>query len=219
MNPSDRLDMRRADPPAVGRFRGLVAMNAWQDVGDEELIKRIRAGERDAWPVLTRRYTNRLWAVGRGMRLRDDDAADAIQTTWLRLVSHLDDLREPDRVGSWLVTTMRRECLNTLTRRRRTVTGEDIESVADPDPPLDNHLLRDERDVALWRALRRLGPKCGTLLRLLVADPPPAYAVVAAALDMPIGSIGPTRQRCLAKLREIMRAGPYPFAGPAPEFS
>jgi len=192
-------------------------MDAWQDVADEDLVKRIRAGERDAWRALIRRYTNRLWAVARGMRLREDDAADAIQTTWLRLVEHLDDLRELDRVGSWLATTMRRQCLDQLTRRQRTVQRDSFEDIADRDEPLDRQVLHSERDAALWRALRALGPRCGTLLRLLMADPPPSYANVAEVLDMPIGSVGPTRQRCLGKLREIMAAGRYPFDGSMPE--
>ena len=73
-------------------------MDPWSDLGDAELVKRIRAGERGAWTTLTRRHSNRLWAVARGLRLGDADAADAVQTTWLRLVQHLDRLREPEYV-------------------------------------------------------------------------------------------------------------------------
>ncbi|GLY00511.1 RNA polymerase sigma factor [Actinoplanes rectilineatus] len=186
-------------------------MAGWQDTSDEDLVKRIRAGERDAWQALVRRYSGRLWAVARGMRLRPDDAADAVQTTWLRLVERLDDLREPDRVGGWLTTTMRRQCLDTLARRQRVIDQDRFDELPGPSEPLDRHLLRTERDAALWRAFRSLGPRCETLLRLLLADPPPSYALVSVTLDMPIGSIGPTRQRCLARLREVLAAGPYPL--------
>jgi RNA polymerase sigma factor (sigma-70 family) len=150
------------------------------------------------------------------MRLGPEDAADAMQVTWLRLVEQLDALREPGRVGSWLTTTMRRQCLDTIARRRQTVGQDRFDDFADPADPLDKHLLRTERDAALWRALRSLGSRCETLLRLLMAEPPPSYATVAETLDMPIGSIGPTRQRCLAQLRDLMSAGPYPFHEPGP---
>jgi RNA polymerase sigma factor (sigma-70 family) len=190
------------------------SMDSWSEVGDAELVKRSRAGERDAWTALTRRHSNRLWSVARALRLSDTDAADAVQTTWLRLVEHLDDLREPEYVGTWLATTIRRECLDALKRRTRLVLTDRWDDVVDREEPLDSHLLRDERDGALWRAFRALDERCRTLLRVLMADPPPPYAEVSAALDIPVGSIGPTRQRCLAKLRTIMRAEPYPFETP-----
>ena len=191
-------------------------MDSWHETTDEELVSRIRAGEPAAWRALTRRYSSRMWAVARGLRVRDADAADAIQTAWLRLVEHLDDLREPRYVGRWLATTVRRECLNTLTRTR-TVLCKDWDDMSDPSDSLDGHFLRDERDAELWRVFQALDPRCQTLLRTLMADPPPRYAEVAAALDMPIGSIGPIRQRCLGKLRELMRACAYPFEAPAPD--
>jgi len=193
-------------------------MDPWSDLGDVELVKRIRAGERGAWTTLTRRHSNRLWAVARGLRLGDADAADAVQTTWLRLVQHLDRLREPEYVGTWLATTMRRECLGALQRRARVVVTESWDAIPDQRDPLDSDLLRDERDTALWQAFRALDDRCRTLLRVLMADPPPRYAEVSAALLMPIGSIGPVRQRCLGKLRKILRESPYPFeAQPQPE--
>jgi RNA polymerase sigma factor (sigma-70 family) len=186
-------------------------MDPWSEFGDADLVKRVRAGERDAWTALTRRHTNRLWAVARGLRLGDADAADAVQTTWLKLVQHLDTLREPEYVGSWLATTMRRECLGILKGRARVVVTESWDDIPDQHDPLDSHLLRDERDTALWQAFRALDDRCRTLLRVLMADPPPSYAEVSAALAMPIGSIGPVRQRCLGKLRGILSAGPYTF--------
>ena len=89
------------------------------------MVVRIRAGDQQAWPTLTDRYTNLLWSVARGMRLSRSDAADAVQTTWLRLVEKRDSAREPEYLGRWLVTTVRRECLATLRR------GARVESVAD----------------------------------------------------------------------------------------
>jgi RNA polymerase sigma factor (sigma-70 family) len=192
-------------------------MDPLHDTDDADLIRLVRAGDKDAWLVLTRRYTGRLWSVARAMRLNDADAADAVQTTWLRLVENLDHLREPEHVGGWLCTTIRRECLKTLNRRGRVVVTDDWDDVPDRGEPLDRHLLRDERDATLWRGLQSLEPRCQSLIRVLIADPPPAYTEVAAALGMRIGSIGPTRKRCLAKLRAILRAAAYPFETPASE--
>jgi RNA polymerase sigma factor (sigma-70 family) len=182
------------------------AMNSLNDVETRDLVARMRDGDEGAWVALTDRYTNLLWSVARGMRLDRSDAADAVQTTWLRLVESLGSLREPEHLASWLVTTVRRECLAAVRRRARMRPGladdwEETPSVADP---LDEALLRAEEDVALWEAFRSLTARCQALLRVLMADPPPSYADVSAALAMPVGSIGPTRQRCLNTLRKIM---------------
>lgn len=174
------------------------------DVDDASLVKLIRDGDASAWDTLTRRYTGRLWAVARALHLPEADAADAVQTTWLRLVEHVDRLREPEHVGSWLAKTLRHECLRALRRHDRAAPLEAWESIPDDAEPLDGRLLRDERHATLWRALRRLEPRCQTLLRVLMADPPPPYQDVAAALGLPVGSIGPTRKRCLNKLRAFL---------------
>jgi RNA polymerase sigma factor (sigma-70 family) len=149
---------------------------------------------------LVERYTSLLWSVARSYRLPETDAADVVQTTWLRLVEHLDRIADPDRLPGWLVTTVRRECMR-LVRRAGRETYAALADVPDDAPAVDAALLRDERDAALWRAFAQLGDFCRQLLRVLMADPPPAYAEVSAALDIPVGSIGPTRARCLAKLR------------------
>ena len=179
-------------------------------VGD--LVARVRAGDTAAWQSLTERYTSLLWSVARSLQMSDADAADAVQTTWLRLVEHLDTIREPDHLGSWLVTTVRRECYDIRRRAQRVRPGEPDapggwEQVPAGGDPLDSALLRDERDAALWRAYQAMKPQCRRLLRVLMADPPPSYAEVAAALDIPIGSIGPTRQRCLKCLRDTLLTG------------
>jgi RNA polymerase sigma factor (sigma-70 family) len=179
------------------------------DVPTRELVERARKGDADAWNALTGRYTNLLWSIARSLRLSEADAADAVQSTWLRAVENLDGIREPERLGSWLATSMRRECYDAHRRAARVRVGapgrtDDWEALPDPTDPLDAALLRDERDAGLWRAVGRLKPHCQQLLRVLVADPPPSYAEAAAALDMPVGSVGPTRQRCLRCLRDLL---------------
>jgi RNA polymerase sigma factor (sigma-70 family) len=173
------------------------------------LVERIRNGDADAWQALTDRYVNLLWSIARGLRMTDADAADAVQTTWLRLVEKLDDIREPQRLGSWLATTVRRECLDIRRRAARVQPGEPEtpggwDGLVTSADPLDYALLEDERDAALWRAFAALRPPCRRLLRVLLPDPAPSYAEVSAALDIPIGSIGPTRQRCLKCLRDLL---------------
>ena len=148
------------------------------------------------------RYTSLLWSVARSFRLSESDAADVVQTTWLRLVEHLDRVDDPDRLPGWLATTVRRECLR-LVRRAAHESYAPIADVADDSPGVDAGVLKDERDAALWLALAQIDESCRQLLRVLMADPPPAYATVAEVLQLPIGSIGPTRARCLSKLRQL----------------
>jgi len=164
------------------------------------LVHAASNGDRGAWEAIVNRYGRLVWAVARSFRLSAADAADVSQTTWLRLVEHLDGLRDPAGLGSWLATTARREALAVL-RKQREVPTPDTDPLDDRQPPPWQGLLVDERDSELRRAFRRLPARCQTLLRLLVLEPAPSYAAAAAALDIPIGSLGPTRARCLATLR------------------
>jgi RNA polymerase sigma factor (sigma-70 family) len=169
-----------------------------------ELVRRAAGGDSGAWDALVARYAGLVWSVARAHRLGDADAADVSQTTWLRLVENLGSLREPDRVSSWLVTTARRECLRTLRTAGRELPAEpvDLDRPDDRAPAPDAALLERERSAALWEGFERISDPCRRLLRVLMATPPPSYEDVSAALGMPIGSIGPTRARCLAGLRK-----------------
>jgi len=176
---------------------------------DDDLGARLvaaAAGDRASWDVLVERFNGLVWSVARSFRLSDEDAADVVQTTWLRLLDHLDRIDDPTRLGSWLATTARHESLHTLRRTSREPVLDVIaimDPLPDPRPPLDHEILRRERDTALWELFERLSDGCRRLLRIMVATPPPSYADIAAALDMPVGSIGPTRARCLATLRAL----------------
>lgn len=145
-----------------------------------------------------------MWAVARAHRLNSADAEDVFQVTFMRLVTHIDTIREPGRVGAWLATTARNECLRILRRAGRAVPVGDEEILDAADPvlvPPDTRMIQEERQSALLVALGQLPERCQRLLRLLMADPEPTYEEVGLALDMPIGSIGPTRGRCLKQLR------------------
>jgi RNA polymerase sigma factor (sigma-70 family) len=171
-----------------------------------ELLDAARGGDQAAWQDLVAHYNALVWSVARGYRLSTPDAADAVQMTWLRLVENLDRIRDPERLGGWLATTVRRECLQLLRKSatERPALDESHLAIADDAPPLDASLLLDERDKALWQAFASLGEKCRRLLRVLMSSPPPSYQDVSAALEMPVGAIGPTRQRCLTQLRRIV---------------
>ncbi|SDW74508.1 RNA polymerase sigma factor, sigma-70 family [Amycolatopsis xylanica] len=172
------------------------------DVGG--LLTAAAAGDQAAWNALVARFESLVWSIARGYRLSDADAGDAVQMTWLRLVENIDRIAEPDRLAAWLATTAKRECLQSIRRTSRDpITTDTPLDRRDPTPPAEQALLRRERDSALWAALAELGDQCRRLLRVLMAVPPPAYAEVAEALGMRIGSIGPTRRRCLEQLRTI----------------
>jgi RNA polymerase sigma factor (sigma-70 family) len=177
-----------------------------QSVDPAAWVRAAAAGDAVAWNRLVNQYDGLVWAVARSFRLSSSDAADVAQTTWLRLVEHLDRIQQGERVSAWLVTTARRECLALLRRQshQAPLPVASVELVEDKAPGLDHALLAGERDSAVWAAFARLSERCQRLLRILVADPPPSYEDVGLALEMPVGSIGPTRSRCLEQLRRII---------------
>jgi RNA polymerase sigma factor (sigma-70 family) len=165
------------------------------------LLRSAARGDGAAFDALVEEFAWMLWAIARGHRLSDADAGDVAQSTWLQLLEHLDSIRDPERVGAWIATTARRECLRVLRGAKRYVlSGEELPELAATDRALDD-VFAAERDAVLWRCFARLRPSDQALLRLLVAEPRLAYEEISAALDMPIGSIGPTRARALERLR------------------
>jgi RNA polymerase sigma factor (sigma-70 family) len=166
------------------------------------LVGAAAGGDQRAWDALVDEFGGLVWAVARAHRLSDADAADVAGATWLALVEHLPRLREADRVGAWLATTARRECLRVLRHARRQVpTADDFAERPADAVDAAAGLLAAERGAALWQAFGRLPARDQALLQMLVADPAPSYQEISAALQMPIGSIGPTRARCLERLR------------------
>jgi RNA polymerase sigma factor (sigma-70 family) len=177
-----------------------------------ELVRAAGDGDQRAWEGLVDRFSGLVWSVARAHGLSRADAADVSQTAWLRLVEHLHRLRDPERVGTWLASTARHEALRILRRDRRQVpVGDDELEGSGPEAESpEARALAVERSDLLWRAFAELPQRCQQLLRVLMADPPPSYQQVAVALDMPIGSIGPTRMRCLGLLRRRLEAADAP---------
>lgn len=177
-----------------------------EQTGLTELVRAAAGGDQRAWEGLIARFGGLVWSVARAHGLSRADAADVSQTAWLRLVEHLHRLRDPERVGTWLASTTRHEALRTLRRARRQLPVGDEAELEGSSPLVDSpeaRALAAERSDLLWRAFAALPARCQALLRVLMADPPPSYQQVAVAMDMPIGSIGPTRGRCLDRLRQL----------------
>jgi RNA polymerase sigma factor (sigma-70 family) len=166
------------------------------------LLGRASDGDQWAWNAIVARFERLVWATARAHRLATSDAADVCQTTWLRLVENLDRIRDPDRLGAWLVTTARRECLRMIRLRGRELATDETAPFDRPEDDLvSEQVMTRERDNALLRALAALDERCRMLLTLLSAIDPPSYDQIGSALGMPVGAIGPTRARCLDKLR------------------
>ena len=169
------------------------------------LVRGAAEGDKQAWERLVDQYARLIWSITADFKLIESDAADVAQTTWLRLLEHIDRIEYPDRVGSWLAATARNECLRSLAARKRVVLAHDddvLTAVVASSPEVDARILADERDQVVRDALSRLPGRWQRLLELLMADPPASYADISTELDLPVGSIGPTRARALERLRQ-----------------
>jgi len=174
-----------------------------------QLVRRAAEGDRGAWERLVDQYARLIWSITVEYKLVESDAADVSQTTWLRLLEHIDRIEHPDRVGSWLAATARNECLRSLAARKRVVLSQDQAELNDSvahEPEVDEGLLAAERAQVVRDALSSLPRRWQRLLEMLMADPPASYADISDELELPIGSIGPTRGRCLARLRVLLQA-------------
>ncbi len=173
------------------------------------LVRAAAAGDRRSWERLVDQFARLIWSITADFKLTESDAADVSQTTWLRLLEHIDRIEYPDRVGSWLAATARNECLRSLAARKRVTLAHDDEMLAGAlaaEPEVDERILADERDLLVRDALSRLPSRSQRLLELLMADPPTSYLEISNEMGLPVGSIGPTRGRCLAQLRVLLQA-------------
>jgi len=180
---------------------------------DARLVARCRSGDAAAWAQLVRRYQRLVYTVARRAGLDEHTAADVFQAVFARLFEQLANLRQPERVQAWLVTSAKREALSVRRRQSSWVSLDDdgadgessgVASMAD-EGPLPEQLLGEIQLMHKLRlALQRMDSRCRSLLTMLFADDErSSYAAVASSLGLPIGSIGPTRSRCLDKLRKL----------------
>jgi RNA polymerase sigma factor (sigma-70 family) len=176
-----------------------------------EYVRRARAGDTAALDEIVVELNPLLWHVARAQGLASEDAADVVQTTWLELVRQLDSIRSPMALTAWLVQTTKREAWHVTARQRKrpTVGGDELPDLPDEAvPDMAARVVALEEHRVLWRYFGQLSERCQELLRVVAQGNAPDYAAIAQALGMPHGSIGPTRGRCLAKLRELLLADP-----------
>ena len=173
-----------------------------------EYLERAQAGEAGAIDAIVRELNPLLWHVARSQGVPTSDVSDVVQNTWLELVARLAEIRSPQALTSWLVVTTKREAWRTNRRRQTTEPDDTLADLADEAPEVASDLIIDERDRVLWRTFQQLSQRCRVLLRIVAMVDRPDYGVVGEALGMPHGSIGPTRGRCLAKLRALLVADP-----------
>jgi RNA polymerase sigma factor (sigma-70 family) len=174
------------------------------------LFGRFRAGEEHTMTDLVALLTPLLWHTARAQRLDHQAAEDVVQMAWLALVRNAASIADPQAVMQWLIVTVRREAWRAVKRTDR-VEPRDIEEADLAGAPAERpeeQVLRDDADSRLWQHIAELSERCQALLRVIAFADRPDYAAVAEALGMPVGSIGPTRGRCLAKLRQSLAADP-----------
>ena len=168
-----------------------------------DAFRRWRAGEEAALDELVRMMSPVLWHVVRATGLDRETAEDVVQNTWLTLVRSADSVRDAQAITRWLCTAARREAWRVSKAGTRTRPVED--DVLDARMPVQTspeaEVVSDDENSRLWHALGRLPERCQKLLRIVAWEPRPDYSAVAESMQMPIGSIGPTRRRCLDKLR------------------
>jgi RNA polymerase sigma factor (sigma-70 family) len=177
------------------------------DVSVGQLLDAAAPGDRRAWNELVDRYGRLVWAVVRSLGLDHATAADVSQTVWLRLIEHSADIRDPQRLPGWLATTARREGVRVLRSQRRQQPSDVVLDIPDRlSPPTEEMLLDDETSREVYAAFRDLSEACQQLLRLLTTEPRLDYATIGQMIGRPVGSIGPTRARCIAHLRRLLES-------------
>jgi RNA polymerase sigma factor (sigma-70 family) len=169
------------------------------------LLDEARSGSNGALDQIYLELTPMLWHVARATGL-GGDAEDVVQTVWASLVDHLDGIRSSSALIAWLVVSTRREAwrVRAIARRQSPADQEWLSALPDDAPGSEEQAIINDQRRALWKAIGQLSPRCQELLRIVAFVPRPNYQAVAAELGMPIGSVGPTRCRCLAKLRALL---------------
>jgi RNA polymerase sigma factor (sigma-70 family) len=169
------------------------------------LVTRAQNGDQQAWDALVERYAPLVWSICRRYQLGNADAEDVSQNVWLRLVDRLGSLRDPAAIPGWLATTAQRECARAVRVARSprvAAVAPEVETIPDVEIGMaEEELLIAERHAALREAFSDLPPCCQQLIALLIEDPPVPYAQISARLGIPVGGIGPSRRRCLDRLR------------------
>ncbi|GAB4424678.1 MAG: sigma-70 family RNA polymerase sigma factor [Anaerolineae bacterium] len=208
INPKDNQPQMALPPPLVAPFKQ-TELEVDQRSVDQVLLRGCQKGNPQAWEALLNKYERLVFSIPLNYGLSHDDAADITQLTFTILLRSLDKLDEDSHLGAWLATVARRHTWRLLERRRRESVNEaeDLtESESFQGQAASDFMNRWELLEWLDYGLTRIGGRCRRLLQALYFDPQqPSYAEVAADLEIPVGSVGPTRARCLERLRQILQ--------------
>lgn len=171
--------------------------------GTRETVRDAQSGDIRAADTFVRQFERLVWWTVRSFRLPDADAEDVVQNTWLRVFEHLEEVRDPERVGSWVATIARRECIKLMRSVRREVPGLELRAEQGDEraPHPENVAVAGRMNDLLWQHVNALPEQARDLVVTLSRNDAPAYADLARRRGIPIGSIGPTRMRSLRKLR------------------
>jgi RNA polymerase sigma factor (sigma-70 family) len=175
----------------------------WQQAPDTTLIEACLQGDEEAWAALVERYSRLIYSIPIRFGFSQTIADEVFQETCLALLEGMHTLQNHDRLSSWLMTVSRRACIRRIRQKAGVEMEEDWETaVPANDPPLENTLIQLEQQNLIYQAIKSLSPHCQQLLTtMFLTEPAPSYEEIASQLDIPVGSIGPYRSRCLKKLR------------------
>ncbi len=184
-------------------------MNAakYKSLGDPELISLCLKGDSQAWESLILRYRRLIFSIPVKFSFSPSDCSDVFQSVCLRLIEHLGELKDESKVSGWLITTTTRQCIHVRAQKRReTSTEDEFEEPTDPAENVETVRIQTQAEQNVREAVEQLQERCRKLLELLYFDPKdPSYESIAQTMQMPVASIGPTRARCLDKLRMVLR--------------
>lgn len=193
---------------------GKRSLDSYAVDGPEQLLARVVDGDQSAWDAVVQQYAGLVWSVARSYRLSAAATEDVVQTVWLRFAEHCGRIRQADRLASWLATTARNESLRVIRGNTRLTPTAYIAEGPEPTASTIEDLVTDDETLrSVLAAFAQLPAEDQQLLRLLCTVPPLDYQTIAEMLGRPIGSIGPTRARCLDRLRRLLPAGTDPKEG------
>ena len=181
--------------------------DAYKKLSDPELVGRCLEGEAAAWETLITRYRRLIFSIPNKFGFAPSDCNDVFQTVCVKLIEHLQDLKDDSKVSSWLITTTTRHCIHIRSMKHRDVSDEEgMEATPDPAESSEEAGIRSDREQKVREAIGEMADRCRRLLELLYLDPSdPSYVEISEKLKIPVPSIGPTRARCLEKLRATLR--------------
>jgi len=182
-------------------------VNQYKTNTDPELVGMCLKGDAQAWEALIMRYRRLVYSVPVRFGFTSADAADVFQSVCLKLLEHLHEVKDENKVSSWLITTTTSNCLHVRTLKyRETGTDQEFQEPPDPSDNVENLRIMSEQQQAVREAVDQLSGRCRTLIEMLYFDQrSPSYDEISHSMGMPVSSIGPTRARCLDKLRTILR--------------